>query len=81
MVEKIFLENISNHVKDKQVIRSCWHGFTKGKWCLTSFIAIYNEVTDLVDDQMLFTSTLVDMVSHNAVVGRLTKYRLGNWTS
>lgn len=48
---------------------------------MTSFIAIYNEVTDLVDDQMLFTSTLVDMVSHNAVVGRLTKYRLGNWTS
>ena len=49
---------------------------------MTSFIALYNEVTDLVDDQrMLFTSTLVDTVSHNAVVGRLTKYRLGKWTS
>lgn len=28
-VEKIFLEKISNHVKDKKVIRSCPHGFTK----------------------------------------------------
>lgn len=27
-VEKIFLEKISNHVKDKKVIRSCPHGFT-----------------------------------------------------
>ncbi|KAK4824480.1 hypothetical protein QYF61_015878 [Mycteria americana] len=49
VMEKIFLEVISKHVKDKNVIGSCQHGFTKTKSCWSNHVAFYSEMTCLVD--------------------------------
>lgn len=47
-MEKIILESISEHMKDKKVIRSSQYRFTKEK--LANLIAFYSEVTSFVDD-------------------------------
>lgn len=43
------LETISRHVKDKKVLRSSQHGFTKGRSCLTDLMAFYKEMSSLED--------------------------------
>lgn len=47
-MEKIILESISEHMKDKKVIRNSQYRFTKEK--LANLIAFYSEVTSFVDD-------------------------------
>jgi len=49
-MEKIILENISKHMKDKKVTKTSQHEFTEGKSSLANLTAIYNEVTSLVDE-------------------------------
>lgn len=39
VMETILLESISKDMKDKKMIRSSQHRFTKGKSCLTNLIA------------------------------------------
>lgn len=46
MMKQTILENISTHVKDKNMIGSSQLGFMK---CLTKLIVFCNEVTSLVE--------------------------------
>lgn len=58
----------------------------KEKSCLTNLIAFYNEVTSLVDEERkvavvsLDFSKDFDTISHNTLVGKLTRYRLDKRT-
>jgi len=44
VMEQLILAVISNQLKEKKVLRSSQHGFTKGK-CLSSLIAFYDGMT------------------------------------
>lgn len=39
------------HIKDTKIIWSHWYGFSKGKSCLTNLLALYDEITSLVDKE------------------------------
>jgi len=42
VMEQLVLDTLSKQLKDKKVIRSTQHGFTKGKSCLTKLVAFYD---------------------------------------
>lgn len=82
-MEKIFLENVSKHMKGKRVNGTGHHGFTKAYACLTNLIAFYNEMTGLVNEARaadVYPSLCkaFDTVSSN--IDKLKKYGLGMWT-
>ncbi|GAB0184021.1 mitochondrial enolase superfamily member 1 [Grus japonensis] len=56
VMEQLIMETISRHMKDKKLLRSSQHGFTKGKSCLTNLITFYNELMHLVDEGRAKTS-------------------------
>lgn len=45
VIELLILETVYRHTKDKNVIKSSQHGFTKGKSCLTSLINFCGKMT------------------------------------
>jgi len=66
-------------VEEKKAMRSRQHVFTEGKSCLTNLIAFYDEgrAVDLV---CLDLSKSFNTVSHNILLGKLTKCGLDEWT-
>lgn len=78
MMEKIHVEWISKHMKDKKLIRSSQNGLMKEKLCLTSL----SEVTGLIGKGRavhviyLNFSKALDKLSHNILIDKLTKYGL-----
>nr|XP_047907141.1 uncharacterized protein LOC125180535 [Anser cygnoides] len=81
VMKQLILDIISKHMKDKKMIRTSQHGFTKGKLCLTDLIAFYNEVTSLEGEEDVvyldFSKTLT--VSPVTSSDKLLKYELGKW--
>ena len=49
IMEQFILSALTGHVKDKG-FRPSWHGFIKGRSCLTNLISSYEQVTWLVDE-------------------------------
>jgi len=81
-MEQLMLEAIKKQVEEKKVIRSSQHGFTKGKSCLTSLTAVYDDVTGWVDEGRAMDVVYLDFskafntASHNILLGKLRKYGL-----
>jgi len=74
VVGQILLETILRHMENKDVTGDSPHGFTKGKLCLTNFMAFCDRVTALVgkkrptEDIYVDLSKAFDTVLHNILV-------------
>lgn len=50
MVEQMYLETTSKHMKGRKVFWNSQHGFLKKKSCLIKLIDFYNEITISMDN-------------------------------
>ncbi|KAF1469936.1 tRNA-specific adenosine deaminase 1, partial [Megadyptes antipodes antipodes] len=69
-MEQLILETISRHMKDKKIVKSSQHGFTKGKSCLTNLKDFFDEVTGLVDEGRAVDVILKGNCTISACLGR-----------
>jgi len=73
-------------VKEKKVIRSSQHEFTKAKSCLTNLIAFYDGMTGWVHEGRAMHVVYLDFrnafdtVSHDIILGKLSKCGLDEWS-
>jgi len=85
-MEWFILSALTGHVKDNQGIRPSQHGFMKGRFCLTSLISFYDQVTHLVDEgkavdviYLGFRMTF-DTVPHSILLQKLAAHGLDGCT-
>ena len=86
VMEQLILDTISRHMKDKKVMGSSQHGFTKGKSCLTDLRAFDDGMSGCVDEGRAVDVVYLDFqkafntLSHNILLGKLRKRGLDEKT-
>ncbi|KAM9367323.1 glycine dehydrogenase (decarboxylating), mitochondrial [Phaethornis superciliosus] len=85
VMEELILGAVSNHIKDKRLIKTSQCGFTKGKSCLTNLITFYEDVTRWVDDVRAVDIVYLDFrkafdtISLSILGAKLTNCGLDDW--
>ncbi|KAK4832463.1 hypothetical protein QYF61_023510 [Mycteria americana] len=86
VMEQIILSAITWHIQDNQAIRPSWHGFMKGRSCLTNLTSFCDKVTRLVDEgkavdvAYLDFSKAFDTISHSILLEKLAAHGLDGRT-
>lgn len=79
-MKHVLLEDMSKHMREREVARDRKHGFTKRNLCLTTLVVFHNGVTASMDkgraSDVIYIDfcKVFDMVPHNILVSKLKRH-------
>ena len=83
MLEAIIAKAIRKHLDEHKLIRRSQHGFSEGKFCLTSLLSFYRKVFETIDkgDEYdivyLDCSKAFDRVPHRRLLSKVKAHGIG----